>query len=461
MLKSIFILASLLFACDQNEVNRPTAKAERVKDAGGAPVEGDSTADQNEDTASGNSDGSGINNGESANLPPALTGPLCIGHKCKNMVRDKAAVDAESPLLVGVDFATINAAIAAAKDGNIVLVKRGTYNENVVLNKNITLASMFYVTGDEADITGTIIAGGQEGTIQVPAGTAGKPAIIGFTIQANQAPKAVICASDFAFFNNIVSGNSDGLSFEDTAGTARWNTLRGNSDDGVDIDGYSAAVVEFNVIETNGQDGIEQRMQPFTGKSAIEIFVRHNIIRNNAEDGYQIIDYNGKHERTIYVGFNLTVGNGFAGIGFMQNATTNAGEYTTAPAEETVYIYNNTMTLNKYGIRGGGQVFFLNNLVTSNSVLGAYDVKKVGTPLGRTNLFFGNVANHDIVTFLEDSANFYEDPKVSPDSFLALPGSITVDAGSTGIDKLVIPSESYSGKAPDIGAGESISFWLK
>ena len=69
----------------------------------------------------------------------------------------RAELDEANDLLnVPDDFETIQAAIDAAEDGDMVLVQRGDYHENInFLGKNITVASEFINTGERADMFGT------------------------------------------------------------------------------------------------------------------------------------------------------------------------------------------------------------------------------------------------------------------------------------------------------------------
>ncbi len=71
---------------------------------------------------------------------------------------------ATAPLILNVpdNFTTIQDAIAAAHDGNVVLVDEGTYYENINFKgKAITVASQFYMDDDTSHISKTIIDGSQ------------------------------------------------------------------------------------------------------------------------------------------------------------------------------------------------------------------------------------------------------------------------------------------------------------
>ncbi len=64
------------------------------------------------------------------------------------------------------DFIYVQSAIDAAVNGDTVLVYPGTYYENIVINdKFVTLASLNYTTGDESYIHNTILDGNFSGSV--------------------------------------------------------------------------------------------------------------------------------------------------------------------------------------------------------------------------------------------------------------------------------------------------------
>ncbi|MGC9443668.1 MAG: right-handed parallel beta-helix repeat-containing protein [Candidatus Methanospirareceae archaeon] len=106
-------------------------------------------------------------------------------------------------------FSSIQAAIDAPNttEGHIIEVDSGTYTENVVVNKSITIRSS---TGDPS---GTVIQAANT-SIDVVTVTADRVTISGFTIlNATAAGKAGIflASSDNLIENNIVTGNYNGI----------------------------------------------------------------------------------------------------------------------------------------------------------------------------------------------------------------------------------------------------------
>lgn len=82
------------------------------------------------------------------------------------------------------DFLTIQEGIDNSTDGDTVLVQPGTYFENINFNgHNITLGSMFIMTGDTSYISQTVIDGNQNGSVVTfESGEDSTTVLSGFTI---------------------------------------------------------------------------------------------------------------------------------------------------------------------------------------------------------------------------------------------------------------------------------------
>ncbi len=125
------------------------------------------------------------------------------------------------------DYATIQAAINAAVNGDTVLVAEGTYLVNLKLAKKIVLASHYLVDGDTSHISKTILDGGSPAVadsgsvIIVGTGTDSTTQITGFTIRNGRGTKQLlngvnwrggfgiyIAAGAARISHNIITGNS-------------------------------------------------------------------------------------------------------------------------------------------------------------------------------------------------------------------------------------------------------------
>ena len=124
---------------------------------------------------------------------------------------------------------SIQAAIDAAQDGDVVTIAPGTYFENLNFKgKNITLTS---VDPQDPDVvSATIIDGGGSMYAAIVVQNVETEAVItGFT---------------------ITNGNR-GVVIRDSAVTLTHNVIKGNSGGGVDIDSRLPCVIEYNTISEN------------------------------------------------------------------------------------------------------------------------------------------------------------------------------------------------------------------
>ena len=159
-------------------------------------------------------------------------------------VRDSAA----SVLRVPGDYPTIQAALDAAPVRGLVLVSPGTYNENVIIRRTLTLASTFYTTGDPSLIDTTIIRGPLSGTDTVFVSAAAGPEtrVVGFTVRAGK--DGIEVAGNAVIERNTIESGSDAVDFpKGSAGLVHHNTMRNNGDDGVDVD-QSSVVITDNLM---------------------------------------------------------------------------------------------------------------------------------------------------------------------------------------------------------------------
>ncbi len=71
---------------------------------------------------------------------------------------------AQDTIKVPVDYSTIQAAIDTSKNGDVILVDKGIYVENINFKgKNIIVGSLFLTTNDTSYISQTIVDGNKGG----------------------------------------------------------------------------------------------------------------------------------------------------------------------------------------------------------------------------------------------------------------------------------------------------------
>jgi len=139
-----------------------------------------------------------------------------------------AAVDLAPPRLINVpqDFPTIQEAINNATNGDTIQVNPGTYHENIIINKTLTLIG-------KNKTTTTINANKNGHAIQI---TANNITITGFTIKNSSQNQlstgaAVLLNSviNTKITNNIITNNQHGISLQNSNNTLIvGNTIKNN-----------------------------------------------------------------------------------------------------------------------------------------------------------------------------------------------------------------------------------------
>lgn len=352
-------------------------------------------------------------------------------------------------------YATIQAAINAAVNGDVVLLAPGLYKESVTItNKAITLASNFYTTGDTSYVRTTVIDGKGLGWVVKVMPTL-MPTLVGLTLQ--NASDGVRAYGKLRFLDGHITKTGDGIDYEGGAGgTVLRSLFDFNTDDGIDVDNAVIATIQDNMIQDNGDDGIEIRLQPYTGPR-LYITIHRNTIARNQEDGIQLISSNIVTPRTIRIEGNLILSNRMAGIGMMccENTIEN---FSGANLLEQVGIYNNTICGNDYGITGGDSTVVLNNLILQSKHVGMKNVN-AGSYTAH-NLLFGNTPN--LMACNVDSATTLFDDPLLQSNWSVASQSPAMDYGLIVYEKdgevlWERDSDEYWGSAPELGAIETLA----
>jgi len=167
----------------------------------------------------------------------------------------------EGPSLdVPADYATIQAAIDAAEDGETVVVSPGTYVENIDFKgKNITVRSTD--PGNNYVIWGTIIDGGGEGhVVTFQSGETAQARLAGVTITNGTGGIRILDSSPIIEGNNIVDNTAGvgrdggGISVENSSPKIEDNLIRDNvtahGGGGIAVSN-SSPIIERNSITNN------------------------------------------------------------------------------------------------------------------------------------------------------------------------------------------------------------------
>jgi hypothetical protein len=246
----------------------------------------------------------------------------------------RAATQCVNPLGLGGCFTTISAAVAAAAPGDTVRVAPGTYREDVVIGKSLTLL------GRRRDKTIIDAAGLSNGVYVDGLYNPGlsQVTVAGFTIQnANFEGILVTNASDVTIWGNTVSGNDLSLqpSVPACAGQPAFETSE-NSDCGeaIHLIGTLHSMIADNVVEKNA-GGILITDETATSHDNV---ITRNLVRDNLyASGITLASHSAAASSDQAGGFNNDTLSGFtltnAGSGqydfSFSGADTGSGVFTT------------------------------------------------------------------------------------------------------------------------------------
>ena len=359
------------------------------------------------------------------------------------------------------DYPTIQTAINASGPGDIIRVSAGTYNENLVLNKPISLVAETYDQINPVNNTTIIDGGGSGTTILISPGLTQMPTIRGFVIRNGE--DNIQASSPFiAEFNYIHSANNL-VSYQlGSGGFNRNNLYFGARDNAIRLDNMNRQLlIENNRIMYSANSGIEVSLQNTTAPPAVvEIDIWNNMILGNHEDGVQLIDHPGDPQdtnRRLVIAGNLIANNKKAGIGLMSNANT-LEDYSGADVSEAVRVFNNTFYGNDYGISGGDNLVAFNNVFANSGTRGVWRVQ--GAP-GMNSVIAYSLFHNNKVDAEETSLGagvivgldplFQAAPNPGPDGTWETVdddfSGLVIQSGSPAIDKGIAQFMANNGEA--------------
>lgn len=360
----------------------------------------------------------------------------------------------KATIRVPQDFETIQEAVEAANEDDIIVLSPGIYSltETVFIDKPISLVSEFFFSENEADIDATVITSEDRLDPLVHFNvTASNSICQGITFRDSRKQLTLECEYMEVLNCKFYDNTSDALSVEGGGGYFEANYFENNGDEAFDADHSLNWVFNNNIIINPGDDGLEIRLHNDDFSERFHS-ISNNYIFGADEDGIQLIDFDGDSGREFVIQNNIILNSAMVGIGCTQDGNT-IENFEGSEMEEEVFVHNNIFENNDYGITGGNNMLVFNNIFLSSPSVA---IKKLDNNSGSDyNCFFENGV--DFENALNGDNNIFLDPMVELD-FSLEENSPCIDLGTETytVNALshTIENITVFGNGPDIGAKE-------
>jgi len=293
-------------------------------------------------------------------------------------VLEKGGVEAASILYVGGsgpgNYTTIQAAINAAKSGDTIRVYAGTYNENVIVNKTVTLIGngtaittinggasddVVFISADWVNITGFKItnSGTNSEDAGIDIGLANNCKIENCNFPNNERGIRLNFSSNNIIRNNTCNSNrwGEGIELSDSPSNTIENNTCSNNWEGIKISSSSSNTIKNNTC-SNNYDGIDLW------------FSTNNIFYNNTMSscGLSITAFSKAQWNSHIIGIDNTV-NGNP-IYYWKNRN---GGTVPSGAGQIILANCNNVRVENQNINGGSDGILLgfsyNNIISKNT----------------------------------------------------------------------------------------------
>ena len=191
------------------------------------------------------------------------------------------------------NYTSIQKAINASDPGDTLIIDKGTYKENIVINKTINIIgkdlynsiivgnnknSVIVVSADNVIISNLTIENRKEGISCNGISIQGNNCTIKYNIITNNSWSGIntggFC-NNCTFNNNIIKNNGYGIFFNQLSSNINFsfNTLLNNKFDGIYLDNSNNSEIDNNTIKQCGDDRIGL-------SNSNDIIIENNIIEN-------------------------------------------------------------------------------------------------------------------------------------------------------------------------------------
>jgi parallel beta-helix repeat protein len=265
---------------------------------------------------------------------------------------------------------SIQSKIDAANSGDTIIIKDGIYNENIKVNKRLTIRS-------ENGADSTIIHATNSHIFHI---TADHVSIIGFTIEeaSNKCGILISGVNSCNISNNIVSGNYQGIFLSNSSqNTIFNNNVLANKNSGIILTEGSSynQIIKNNASNSLNGNGIQ------LVTSSDNNIIANNTAKNNGNNGIYLKESNNNK-----IANNTCSNNDYDGIRLRSNSTNNilTNNIANSNSEAGILCWtsseniltNNNLCSNDRGIwlyNYSTDNIVDNNTATSNSYLNSFD----------------------------------------------------------------------------------------
>jgi hypothetical protein len=314
----------------------------------------------------------------------------------------------QDTLKVPTDFSTIQLAIDASSDGDIVLVAPGIYLENIDFRgKDIMVTSYFILNEDFDYITTTIIDGSNPvysdsaSCVSFRSGESHEAVIQGFTITGGTGTK-------------WIDPNNPGYIWRGGGGVFTFMSS---------LQIINNIVINNNVTNTSGVSGSQGGgILSYDGNPLI---LNNLIMQNEARYGAGIvIDYSGAVIKNNIIYKNVG-GQDYGGGGFWS-----IGNGSFPIIVENNHILENSVSgSGPYGGKGGAMFVWMGNVTVRNNIIWG-NTQSSGGPIAQISGGTATVTYCDVEGGFTGIGNIAVNPEFSDTNFCLMSGSPCIDAGN-------------------------------